>query len=64
MGTFDELINQAMDPNNVDKLADIFADINKEYILLLNVIGCCIEVHSSCCYSLFIGRDQSQRLEN
>ena len=31
MGTFDELINQAMDPNNADKLADIFADINKEY---------------------------------
>lgn len=31
MGTFDDLINQAMDPNNSDKLADIFADMNKEY---------------------------------
>ena len=31
MGTFDDLINQAMDPNNADKLSDIFADINKEY---------------------------------
>ena len=31
MGTFDDLINQAMDPNNEDKLSDIFADINKEY---------------------------------
>lgn len=31
MGAFDDLINQAMDPNNADKLSDIFADINKEY---------------------------------
>ena len=31
MGAFDDLIKQAMDPNNADKLADIIADINKEY---------------------------------
>lgn len=31
MGAFDDLIKQAMDPNNADKLADIIADINEEY---------------------------------